>query len=322
MNVAHNHPAEQDVSVAFARGRIAEIVKRHVGEKGQSDTAIQGLTIHGKMGPAEPSSFVYDPSFAMIARGSKRVVLAEETFIYDETHFLLTAVGLPTIVQVLNASELDPYYSIKMNIDLELARDLIAEVDQFGRDTPVIGTGMAIGPVNAPLALAAMRLTELLDRPQDIPILARQLQREILYHVLIGPVGGQLRQAVQLGTQTNRVATAIRWIRENFTEVMRIDDLADMAGMGESTLHHHFRALTAMSPVQYQKHLRLHEARRLMINERIDAGLAAHKVGYESVTQFTREYRRLFGCPPKRDVTSILTKNRRPGEHSVGFPLG
>lgn len=309
MNIALHHNVEQDATIVAPRRRIAEIVERHAAGRGESETAIPGLTVHSKTGPAEPTSYLYEPSFAMIACGSKRVVLGDETYVYDESHFLLTAVGLPTIVQVLNASPADPYYSIKLSIDLDLARELISEVDQQNPEPPGSGTGMAIGPITAPLALAAMRLLELLDSPRDIPILARSLQREILYHVLTSPAGGRLRQAVQLGSQTDRVATAIRWIRENFAEVLRIEQLAEMAGMGESTLHHHFRAITAMSPLQYQKHLRLHEARRLMVNDRIDARLAAHRVGYESSTQFNREYRRLFGAPPKRDVTAILSKH-------------
>ncbi|GLK85908.1 hypothetical protein GCM10017653_39780 [Ancylobacter defluvii] len=246
-------------------------------------------------------------------------MLGRECYVYDESHFLLTAVGLPTIVQVLNASRSEPYYSIKLNIDLELARELISEVAQSGAETKLAGTGMAIGPVTHSLALATMRLTELLDSPQDIPILARSLQREILYHVQTSPIGIRLRQAVQFGTRTNRVATAIRWIRENFTEALKIDELAAMAGMGESTLHHHFRAITAMSPLQFQKHLRLHEARRLMVNDRIDASMAAFRVGYESATQFNREYGRLFGAPPKRDVTMILSRTV-PSEPPAASP--
>jgi len=234
------------------------------------------------------------------------VILGDETYLYDQDHFLLTAVGLPTIVQVLDASVSAPYVSFKLDIDLDLARELIAEVDQLGGATEGRGTGIAIGPVTPQLAGAAMRLLDLLDHPAEIPIMARSIQREILYRVMTGPVGSRLRHSVQVGTQTNRVSTALRWLREHYDQPIRIETLADIAGMGESTLHHHFRALTAMSPLQYQKHLRLHEARRIMIADRVDAGSAALRVGYESVTQFNREYRRLFGVPPKTDVRTIL----------------
>lgn len=317
MNIVLRDAAEQDQATVLARSKIADVVRRHAEGREERATAIAGLTVHSKSAPAEPTSFLYEPSFALIARGTKRVVLGTETYVYDETHFLLTAVGLPTIVQVLDASASNPYYSIKLNIDLELARALISEVDQTAATPPMPGAGMAVGPVTAPLALAAMRLVELLDRPGDIPILSEALQREILYYVLMGPVGARLRQAVQLGTRTNRIGAAIGWIREHFDEVLRIEDLAELAGMGESTLHHHFRAITAMSPLQYQKNLRLHEARRLMVNDGIDAGLAALQVGYESATQFNREYRRLFGAPPKRDVTSILSR-MSPASQNAG----
>ncbi|MFC3695747.1 AraC family transcriptional regulator [Chenggangzhangella methanolivorans] len=290
-----------------ARTRIAAIVRRHLGGEMSRDTVVPGLSIHGKTAAMEPGSYLYEPSFAFIARGAKRVVLGQETYVYDEGRFLLTAVGLPTVVQVIGASAENPYLSLKLDIDLEMARGLITEVDLHVSGASVAGAGLAVGPVTPALVAATLRLAELLDAPGDVPILAGSVQREILYRVLTSPVGGRLRQAVRLGTQTNRVAAAIRWIRENYTAPLRIDDLADAVGMGESTLHHHFRALTAMSPLQYQKLLRLHEARRLMLAEHADAGVAAHKVGYESATQFSREYRRMFGTPPKQDVRAILS---------------
>lgn len=290
---------------ATIRAQIAEIVRRHLGGRYESGTPISGLTIHGTTEPAGPASYLYEPSFALIAAGAKRVILADETYVYDEAHFLLTAVGLPTIVQVLDASEQTPYYSIKLNIDLDLVAELITELDQRGLRPVSTSTGMALGDVTHALAAATLRLVALLDTPEDIPILARSIERELLYRILMGPVGGRLRQAVQLGTQTSRVAGTIRWIREHFAQPIHIRDLAELACMAESTLHQHFRALTAMSPLQYQKQLRLHEARRLLLSEEIDAGTAALRVGYQSITQFNREYRRQFGAPPKRDIKAL-----------------
>jgi len=305
MTSIHTLSRQTDPCVAV-RGQLADIIVRHLGEKCESQTPIPGLSIHGTNRPSEPTSYLYEPSFALIASGSKRVVLASETYVYDESHFLLTAIGLPTIVQVLDADANRPYYSVKLNIDLDLASELITDVDARGLYTMPPETGMALGAVTPPLATATLRLVELLDTPEDIPILARALQRELLYRVLTSSAGGRLRQAVELRAQGNRVAAAVRWIRENYARPLRIKHLADQVGMGESTLHQHFRTLTNMSPLQYQKRLRLHEARRLMINQRIDAGTAAHRVGYESATQFNREYSRLFGTSPKRDVRTIL----------------
>jgi len=299
--------AEGADATASIRAQIAEIVKRHLGGLNERDTLIAGFTIHGTTEPTQPVSYLYEPSFAFIARGSKRVILGDETYLYDETHFLLTAVGLPTIVQVLGASVYTPYYSVKLNIDLHLAAELITEAEQHGVRSLHTSTGMALGQVEPALAEATLRLVQLLDTPADIPVLARSLQRELLYRVLTSSAGARLRQAVDLGGQAKRVAGAIRWIREHFARPLRIKELAQVVGMAESTLHQHFRALTAMSPLQYQKQLRLHEARRLLLSEDIDAGSAALRVGYESVTQFNREYRRQFGAPPKRDIKALRT---------------
>ncbi|WP_149343706.1 AraC family transcriptional regulator [Neorhizobium sp. P12A] len=288
------------------RRRMVSIFVRHFDGEGSTETAVPGLSLHRRMSMAAPASFLYEPSLALIVRGEKRVILGHETYHYDQAHFLLTALDLPTVVQVLNATQTDPYISIKQVIDLELARELIAEVDQLRYSTTANEPAWAVGHVTAQLLNAALRLLELVDRPQDIPILSRSIQREIIYRALVSPVGARLRQVVEVGTQTNRVSAAVRWLRDHFQQPFRVEQLAEIAGLGESTLHHHFRALTAMSPLQYQKHLRLHEARRLMITERLDAGSAALRVGYESATQFNREYRRLFGVPPKTDIRAIL----------------
>jgi AraC-like DNA-binding protein len=296
---------DADNSLAVRR-QIMAIFARHFDGEGAIETIVPGLSLHRRTSMPAPASFLYEPSFAFIVQGEKRVVLGDETYHYDQARFLLTAVDLPTVVQVLRASDERPYISVKQVIDLELARDLIAEVDQLSNPPAVSGPGLAVGPVTPELLNATARLIELLERPADIPILARSIQREIVYRMLAGPVGARLRQVIEVGTQINRVSTAIRWLRNHFDKTVRIEELADIAGLGESTLHHHFRALTSMSPLQYQKHLRLHEARHLMISERLDAGSAALRVGYESATQFNREYRRLFGAPPKTDVRAIL----------------
>lgn len=293
-------------TIERARHRMRETVERHLPQDGSLTSAVPGLSLHRRASPMAPNASLYEPSFAFIITGAKRVLLGNEAYLYNQDHFLLTSVGLPTIVQVLDASASAPYVSFKLDIDLDLARDLIAEIDKFGYASEHGGPGIAIGPVTPDIASAAMRLLELLDNPVDIPILDKSIQREILYRIMTGPVGGRLREVVQLGTTTNRVSAAIRWLRDHYDQPIRIETLASIAGMGESTLHHHFRAVTAMSPLQYQKHLRLHEARRIMIADRSDAGSAALRVGYESVTQFNREYRRLFGAPPKADVRAII----------------
>ena len=164
---------------------------------------------------------------------------------------------------------------------------------------------MAVSEVSLPLLNAFQRLIDLLDQPEDIPILAPLIQREILYRLLMGEQGPRLRQMGAAGSQSHQIARAIDWLKANFSQPLRVDDLAAHARMSTSAFHHHFRALTAMSPLQFQKWLRLHEARRLMLTEHLDAATAAFQVGYESPSQFSREYNRLFGAPPLRDITSL-----------------
>jgi AraC-like DNA-binding protein len=258
----------------------------------------------------------------MIIRGKKRVQLGGTTYIYDESRFLLTAVNLPTVTEVLEASQEAPYISLLMKLDLQAARQMIADVDTREANAPVGGSAMATGPATIELFDVIKRLVDLLDKPKDLPYLGALIQREILYRILTSSAGARFRETILLGTQSQRTAKAIAWLRENYTHPLRIEDLAELAGMGVSTLHHHFRAMTSMSPLQYQKHLRLLEARRILLGENVDAATAAFRVGYESVTQFNREYRRMFGAPPIRDVTPLRTarathaSNRPPGKGS------
>lgn len=297
--------AEEAADVEAARVAMQAVIGRHLPADGMATTPVPGLTLHRRSVPMPPGAFLYRPAFAFIVRGVKRVVVGEDAYQYDEGHYLVTAIDLPTVVQVCDAGPSSPYISIKLDLDLELAREVMAELDLL-RGGASGGPGISVGPVGRDLADATRRLVDLVERPLDIAILARAVHREILYRLLTGPVGGRLREAVVLGTQAQRVSLAIRWIREHYSEPLPIGQLAEIAGMGVSTLHHHFLALTAMSPLQYQKHLRLHEARRLMLADHLDAGSAAIAVGYESPSQFNREYRRLFGAPPKRDVRALL----------------
>ncbi len=292
-------------ATASVRADLAGTIARLLGNEDDLATTIPGLLIMRRHAPEPPASFVFEPSLSMIVQGSKRVLLGDAAYRYNESRFLLTTVNLPTIAQVLEASPERPYISALLKLDLVAAKKMIADIDLADPDAAPNGSGMATAPAGPELFDALARLIRLLDSPTDIPILGALIQREILYRVLTGPAGGRLRQIVHLGTQGNRIARAIAWLRDNYARPLRIGVLADVTGMGVSTLHHHFRLMTAMSPLQFQKHLRLHEARRLMLSEELDAGNAALRVGYESATQFSREYRRLFGAPPMRDVKTL-----------------
>ena len=287
------------------RAGLAHRIATFVGDGVERATSLPGLSFAKRKAPTPPTSYLYDPSISMIIRGKKRVQLGGNTYVYDESRFLLTAIKLPTVTEVLEASPEAPYLSLLMRLDLQAARQMIADVDRHEANTPAAGTAMATGPATLELFDAIKRLVDLLDEPQDLLHLGALIQREIIYRVLTSPAGARFRETVLLGTQSQRTARAIAWLRENYTQPLRMEDLAKLAGMGVSTLHHHFRAMTAMSPLQYQKHLRLHEARRILLGENVDAATVAVRVGYESASQFNREYRRMFGASPIRDVAPL-----------------
>jgi len=255
--------------------------------------------------PTKPTSSLYEPSLCVIAQGVKRVLLGDDTYVFDAHYFLLTSVDLPTVVQILHASQEQPYLSLLLHLDpREMAQLMVDNHLPPPRAQPA-SRGMATGAVTVPLLSACHRLLDLLAAPQDIPILAPLIQREILYRLLVGEQGARLRQIASVGSPSQQIAQAIAWLKRHYPHPLRIEALAAHVHMSPSTFHQHFRALTAMSPLQYQKWLRLHEARRLMLMERLDAATAAFQVGYASPSQFSREYRRVFGAPPFRDITSL-----------------
>lgn len=248
---------------------------------------------------------MYEPGICMVAQGSKRVLLGDDTYVYDGHHYLITSVNLPTVVQIIDASPGKPYFGLKLKLDLREVSQLMVDSNLPPPRAQQSGRGMATGEVTLPLLIAFQRLINLPAEQKDIPILAPLIQREIIYRLLVGEQGAHLRQIASMGSQGYQIAQAIDWLKGNFTLPLRIDDLAKQVNMSTSTFHHHFRALTAMSPLQYQKWLRLNEARRLMLSENQDASTAAFQVGYESPSQFSREYGRLFGAPPLRDITNL-----------------
>jgi AraC-like DNA-binding protein len=310
MTAMHTIPEEKHRHVedgTAVRAALAERIARLVDGEGEQAAPGIGLNLVRLSAPTEAAAYMYEPSIAVIVQGRKRVVLGDSTHIYDESCFLLTSVNLPTITQVIQASAAKPYLSLLMKLDLALARQLIADIDLRNPDSrsPSSGSGMATGRATADMLDAFLRLIKLMERPDDIPYMGALIQREILYRILTSSQGIRLRHIVRIGTLSHRTAQAIAWLHAHLAEPLSIQELAGAAGMGVSTLYHHFRAMTAMSPLQYQKQLRLHEARRLMLVEAIDAGSAAFRVGYESKTQFSREYRRQFGEPPLRDIRAL-----------------
>jgi len=268
-------------------------------------SAIPGLSLFRRDKSTEPISGMYEPSICLVAQGAKRVLLGDDTFVYDTRHYLITSVHLPTVVQIIEASREKPYLGLKLKLDQRELSQLMADSNLPPPRTQKSNRGMATGEVTLPLLTAFQRLIDLLAEQQDIPILAPVIQREIIYRLLVGDQGERLRQIASAGSQSHQIARAIDWLKGNFAQPLRIDALAAQASMSTSTFHHHFRSMTALSPLQFQKQLRLQEARRLMLSERLDAANAAFQVGYESPSQFSREYNRMFGAPPLRDITNL-----------------
>jgi len=299
------------------RAELAHKIALHTISAENRATDIPGLTLHRRSAPTSPCSLTYEPGVTVIAQGRKRVDLGRTTFIYGESTFLLTAIDLPIVSQILEATEESPFLAMSLKLEMPVIRELLGReethLDEAASDSPAMATGEA----TAEFLSACCRLVDLLHTPRDIPFLSGLIQREIIYRILQGPEGARLRAIATLGDQSHRTAKAIAWVRSNFAKPLRVEDLAQVAGMGVSTLHHHFRALTAMSPLQYQKQLRLQAARGRMLVDGLDAASAAFEVGYESASQFNREYSRFFGQPPMRDIRTLRLPGAAPLE-SVG----
>ncbi|WP_406695680.1 AraC family transcriptional regulator [Singulisphaera sp. Ch08] len=284
---------------------LAALVERFTGQDGVHPTAIAPLCLYRYSTSSPQYQGIYEPGLCIIAQGSKLVMLGGETYRYDRARFLLVSVDLPVVSQVIDSSPESPYLSLKIDLDPGQIGDLLMDLGPSQTQDVPLGRGMAVGPIEFPLLDAVVRLLHLLDNPRDIGILAPLALREITYRLLMGEEGARLRQIAAEDGQAQRIATAIRWIKRNFAQPFRIEALAREVHMSSSGLHHHFKAVTAMSPLQYQKQLRLQEARRLMLSEALDAAAAGYRVGYESPSQFSREYRRFFGEPPQRDLKSL-----------------
>lgn len=286
---------------------IATIAARFAGIDGEKSTAIDGLGISRRTSPSEPCHGSYRPCFAMVIQGAKSVQLGGDTINYGAGDYLLTSQELPVAWRVVEASREVPHFCITLAISSEKVLGLMSKagIDHAVRPS-VIQRGIVVNAATPELLDATLRLMRLLDRPQDIAAMAPLIEKEILYRILTGPAGGQLVGLATADSHGNRIARAITWLRENYVGTLRIEDLADHVGMSASSFHHHFKAITAMTPVQYQKHLRLHEARRLMVMEGLDVGNAGHRVGYRSPSQFSREYSSLYGISPARDVYALL----------------
>lgn len=282
---------------------LIDLIARFAKEDGDHQTAIPGVSVHRRSGTGTKSCGAYKPSLALIAQGAKQVVLGDDIYRYGGADYLLTSIDLPVTTQIVEASEEKPYLSVTFGIDTTRIASLL---EHAGGGVPAsTARGMTVSSVTAELEDAAIRLLKLLDRPDDIPALLPLIEQEIIYRLLTGPQSARLRQMAVTESQSHQISRACVWLKEHYALPLKIEDLASRVSMSVSSLHHHFKAITAMSPMQYQKQLRLQEARRLMLEDMLDAGSAGHQVGYESQSQFSREYARQFGEPPLRDVGRV-----------------
>ncbi|EHK2923144.1 AraC family transcriptional regulator [Vibrio parahaemolyticus] len=292
-------------SRAFATQKLAKLIDRWTGNANQYDTPISGLRFSRWTPPTPPTSYTHNPSICLIAQGRKRVLLGEESFIYDANHFLISSVDLPIIANIIEASEEQPYLGLIMELDLTEISQLIVDSELAFTQSKEAQKGIAVGELSESLLDAFVRLAELLDEGQNIKILAPIIKREIFYRLLMSEQGTRLHQIVTAGSHSHQIAKAIDWLKNNFVKPLSVGDLASYTGMSKSSFYTHFRSMTSMTPLQFQKKLRLSEARRLMLTENLDAMAATFKVGYESPSQFSREYSRLFGAPPSKDIKSL-----------------
>jgi AraC-like DNA-binding protein len=314
MRIPRKHPIAVRDHTNKMRKELARKIAFFVGSAERLRTEIPGLILTRRTAPTAPALATYEPSLAVVAQGSKRANLAGTTFVFDESRYLLTSLDLPVICNVIEASREVPYLSLVLKLEMPMVRELLAREEIPAPEDIADKPAMATPETTEELLGACCRLVDLLNTPQDIPFVSGLIQREIIYRILCGPEGARLRGIATLGQQSHRTAKAVEWVRANYAKPLRLEDLAKIAAMGISTLHHHFRALTAMSPLQYQKQLRLHAARERMLIDGLDAASAAFEVGYESASQFNREYSRFFGQPPMRDVRNLRAPGALPLE--------
>jgi AraC-like DNA-binding protein len=294
--------AEAGSIEAAAMSALAHAVGSFAQTDGDYTTAVPALTLHRRSAPTEPLHCVYSLGLGVIAQGSKQVLLGDEVIDYDPGQSMLTTIDLPVVSHVTQASARKPFLGLLLTLDARQIVQLASELDLPQPSKERAFRPVSIERLDRASLDALVRLVELLDEPALIPRLAPLIQQEITIRLLIGPYGPQLRQLVAIGSPSQQIAKAVTWLKLNFARALRVDELAARTHMSPSTFRQHFRAITGMSPLQFQKQLRLQEARQLMLNQSLDAGNAGGLVGYESASQFSREYSRLFGAPPQRDI--------------------
>ena len=290
---------------------LRELIGRHA-RNSHGPSAIEGLTVTATDAPTALRSGIAEPSLALVVQGGKRTVSGDQVFDYAAGEFLITQLDLPVVGQVTTASPERPFLGVGLRLEpSQIAAMLLESAATLG-GTSAPAPGIAVATASAPLLDALTHLAGLLDAPQDVQVLAPLYRREVLWRLLTGPQGAVVRQIGLADGNLAHITRAVRWIRDHHDDSIRIGQLAALAGMSESTFHRHFRAVTRMTPIQYQKAVRLQQARLALVSGGLDVAEVAHAVGYDSASQFSREYRRLFGAPPGRDAQRIRAAEGLP----------
>lgn len=292
-------------SAAERFGEIAALVDKYSSGEGIHPTAVPGLKCLKFSSPSMQTPTVYAPSVCVIVQGTKRVLLEDEIYRYAPSQYLAVSVDLPLVGQVMEASAASPYLCLQIDLDARQIGELIASARSDSPEQSTTGRGLFVGKLDEPMMEATLRLARLLESPKDIPALAPMMMRELHYRLLSGAHGAAIAQIAVAGSNTQKIAHVIRRMKSDLTAPVNIEELAAKAHMSPSSFHQHFKAVTAMSPLQYLKRLRLTEARQIMLSEAVDAASTAYRVGYESASQFSREYARMFGAPPMRDIAGL-----------------
>lgn len=292
---------------------FADAIGRAMPADGLAQTSIPGLWLIRSSQPTEPLQVLHEPAVCIVAQGAKQVMLGDTCYAYDSAKYLVVSVDLPLSGHVTGASEPAPYLCMRLDLDPVLLASVVMERGLDGARDTSLGRGVLLSATEPELIDAATRLVRLLQAPGDISFLAPLVIREIYYRLLTGEQGEAIRRIALAESKTQRISRAISWIKTHYAQPVSVEALAQQAGMSASAFHQSFKVVTAMSPLQFQKQLRLQEARRLMIGKAIDAAKAGFEVGYESASQFTREYRRLFGEPPARDVARFREREASAG---------
>ncbi|MEZ0470317.1 AraC family transcriptional regulator [Luteimonas salinilitoris] len=288
------------------RAELADRIIRNAPQPGVHACAVPDLALIRADEPSQPLACVYHPSLCVVVQGRKQAMLGEDLYHYDPLHYLVVSMSVPVTGQVIEASPERPYLCLRIDIDTQAVAELVTQLAASPPPAQENGRALYLARTDASLLDAILRLVRLLDAPDEAPVLAPLVLREIHYRVLSGELGARLQALCHVDGAAHRIARAIELLKAHYTEPLRIEQIAAAAHMSPSTLHQRFKVATAMTPLQFQKQLRLQEARRLMLMEGVEAAAAAHRVGYESPSQFSREYRRLFGAPPRREVQAAL----------------